>query len=60
MAESDRAVRRVDETQMRMIALVWNTPACAVIYGRRRNRMTPSMFWTQGRKTPLRVPRSWG
>mmetsp|Transcript_16822 Transcript_16822/g.50236 ORF Transcript_16822/g.50236 Transcript_16822/m.50236 type:complete len:222 (-) Transcript_16822:83-748(-) len=31
-------------------------PAWPVIHGSRRKRMTPRMFWRQGRKTPLKVP----
>ena len=33
------------------------TPAMPTIQGKRRNRMTPRMFWSVGRYTPIMVPR---
>ena len=33
------------------------TPATPTIHGNRRNKITPNMFWTVGRYTPIMVPR---
>ena len=35
----------------------WPTPAIPTIHGRRRNRITPRIFCSVGRYTPMMVPR---
>ena len=51
----DKVVSTVEKTQNKIIKMVTRIPAWAVIHGRRRNRITPKMFWRQGKNTPFRV-----
>jgi len=56
IADSDDHVNRVEAELINIKRVVKRHPACDVMCVSRRKRMTPRMDWTQGKKTPWRVP----
>mmetsp|Transcript_69726 Transcript_69726/g.220760 ORF Transcript_69726/g.220760 Transcript_69726/m.220760 type:complete len:265 (-) Transcript_69726:55-849(-) len=60
IAESDSDVMKVQVQHMTTMLTACHTPACPTSQLRRMKKMTPRMFWRQGRKTPATVPRSFG